>query len=371
MFFYVLFVRQNISELDLIHKNLEARLEQLETRTSHGHHLTDQQNHQQDTKHLSDDQLIYQSSNLGQSSQDLHQHLHTDQSKQILYNYPPMNNDPILIDQSKHDHQCVHSKTMISPHKEDEPVTSCTTSHIQHSREQSTTNSSVDYSSSDDDSSSSIPSNVFEDNEVEPPSSTVECYVNTAEGTTGTVIHKSTSSNSSSVLSDSCVSDSEDEGSSVEADGQPYHGDTVVTTLNAAVSHDQDDQQKMHVSFASNLTTITPTELSSLSNDESNGEQSSSGEDNREQVEIETATNSESSEESETSPATSIVTQSLLNKDEISEEQHQHQPVTDNLGDITSGLSHPPPVIVHQEDEQTSLTLPSSHSPVHKPPPVR
>ena len=141
--------------------------------------------------------------------------------------------------------------------------------------------------------------------------------------------------------------------------------------MNAAVSHDQDDQQKMHVSFASNFTTITSTELSSLSNDESNGEQSSSGEDNREQVEIETATNSASSEESETSPATSIVTQSLLNKDEISEEQHQHQPVTDNLGDITSGLSHPPPVIVHQEDEQTSLTLPSSHSSVHKPPPVR
>ena len=125
----------------------------------------------------------------------------------------------------------------------------------------------------------------------------------------------------------------------------------------------------MHVSFASNLTTITPTELSSLSSDESIGHQSSSGEDNREQVEIETATNSESSEESEMSPATSIVTQSLLNKDEISEEQHQ--PVTDTLGDITSGLSHPPPVIVHQEDEQTSLTLPSSHSPIHKSPPVR
>ena len=119
MFLYVLFLRQNISELDLIHKNLEACLEQLETRTLHSHHVTDLQNYQQDTKHLTDDQLNHQSSNLGQSSQDLHQHLHTDQSKQILYNYPPMNSDPILIDQSKHDHQSVHSKTMISPHNED------------------------------------------------------------------------------------------------------------------------------------------------------------------------------------------------------------------------------------------------------------
>ena len=76
MFLCVLFVRQNISELDLIHKNLEARLEQLETNTSHAHHLTDQHNHQhQDTTHLTYDQLIHQSSNLGQSSQDLHQHL--------------------------------------------------------------------------------------------------------------------------------------------------------------------------------------------------------------------------------------------------------------------------------------------------------
>ena len=126
---------------------------------------------------------------------------------------------------------------------------------------------------------------------MEPPPFTVQCYVNNniAEGTTGIVIHKSTSSNSSSVLSDSYVSDSKDEGSSVEADSQPCHEDTAVTTLNTAVSHDQDDQQQIYVSFASNLTTIMPTELSLLSNDESNGHQSSSGEDNREQVEIETA----------------------------------------------------------------------------------
>ena len=87
------------------------------------------------------------------------------------------------------------------------------------------------------------------------------------------------------------------------------------------------------------------TELSSLSDDESNGHQSNSGEDNREQ---EMVTNSESSEESETS--TSIVTQSLLNKDETMEVQ-QHQCVTDNLGGITSGLSHLPPATMHQEDE--------------------
>ena len=124
----------------------------------------------------------------------------------------------------------------------------------------------------------------------------------------------------------------------------------------------------MHVSFASNLTTITPTELSSLSDDESNGHQSSSGEDNREQVEIEMVTNSESSEESETS--TSIVTQSLLNKDETMQEQ-QCQCETDTLGDITSVLSHPPPATMDQEDEQASLTLPPSCSPVHKTPPVR
>ena len=59
-----------------------------------------------------------------------------------------------------------------------------------------------------------------------------------------------------SVLSDSCVSDSEDERSSVEADGQSCHGNRVITTLNSAVLHDQDEQQKMHISFASNLTTI-------------------------------------------------------------------------------------------------------------------
>ena len=35
-----------------------------------------------------------------------------------------MNNDLILIDQSKYDHQSVHSKIMTSPFKEDEPVTS-------------------------------------------------------------------------------------------------------------------------------------------------------------------------------------------------------------------------------------------------------
>ena len=303
----------------------------METRTSHAHHLTGQQNHQhQDTRHLTDDQNNHQSLHLGQSSQDIHQHLHTDQSKHILHIDPPMNSDSILIDQSKHDHQSVHSKTVISSH-EQEPVSSYTISHIQHSREQSTTNSSVDYSSSDDESSS-ILSNASEDNEMEPPSSTVQCYTNnTAEGTGDTVTHKSISSNTSSILSDSCVSDSEDERSSVEADGQSCHEDRVVTTLNSAVSHDQDDQQKMHVSFASNLITITPTELSSLSDDESNGHQSNSGEDNREQVEIEMVTNSESSEESETS--TSIVTQSLLNKDETMEAQ-QHQCVTDNLGDI-------------------------------------
>ena len=57
-----------------------------------------------------------------------------------------MNNDLILIDQSKYDHQSVHSKIMTTPFKEDEPVTSYTTSHIQLqlSRKQST-NSSVDY----------------------------------------------------------------------------------------------------------------------------------------------------------------------------------------------------------------------------------
>ena len=368
LYSYVLLSRQNISELDLIHKNLEARLEQLETRTSHVHHLTGQQNHQhQDTKYLTDDQKNHQSLHLVQSSQDLHQNLCIEHGNQILHIDPPMNNDSTLTDQSRHDHHPIHSKTMISSH-EQEPVSSYTISHIQHSREQSTTNSSVDYSSSDNESSS-ILSNASEDNEMEPPSSTVQCYANnTAEGTGDTVIPKSTGSNSSSVLSDSCVSDSDDERSSVEDDGQSYHGDRVVTTLNSVVSHDQDDHQKMHVSFASNLTTITPTELSSLSDDESNGHQSSLGEDNREQVEIEMVTNSESSEELETS--TSIVTQSLLNKDETMKEQ-QCQCETDNLGDIASGLSHPPPAIIHQEDEQTSLTLPPSCSPVHKTPPVR
>ena len=365
----MLFLRQNISELDAIHKNLETRLEQLETRTSHVHHLTNQQNYQHhDVKHLIDDRHLlinHQSLHVNQSSQELHQRSHTDQSSQTLHVDPLMNNDPILIDHSKYDHQTVHgSESVTSSHKQEEPISSYTTTHIQHSRERSPTNSSVDCSSSDDESSI-ISSNVFGDNEMDPPSSTVHTHPNiTAEATTNTIIHKSTSSNSS-VLSDSCVSDSEDERSSVEADGQPCYRDRVaMPLLNTAISCDPDDQHKMHVSITSNLTTVTPTELSSLSDDESGNEQiSSSGEDNREQDEIKMA---ESSEGLETSSATSIVTQSLLNKDETTEEQ----PVTDNLRDITNSSSQPPPATL-QQDEQTSFILPPSHSTTQKSPPMR
>ena len=333
------------------------------------HHLTNQQNYQyQDVKHLIDDQSLlnnHQSLHLSQSSQDLHQYVHSDQSSQTLHVDPLMNNDPILIDHSKHDHQPVHGNEMVaSSHKQEEPILSYTTTHIQHSREQSPTNSSVDCSSSDDEGSN-ISSNVFGDNEMDPPASIVHPQLNnTVEAITNPVIHKSTSS-SSSVLSDSCVSDSEDERSSVEADGQPCYGDRVAMALNTAVSCDQDNQQKMYVSIASNLTTVTPTELSSLSDDESNEQKSSSVEDNGEQDEIKMAENSEGLE---TSPATSIVTQSLLNREETTEEQ-QHQPVTDDLKDITNSSSQPPPVTLHQEDEQTSfILLPSSHSTVQKSP---
>ena len=361
-----MFFRQNITELDVIHKNLEARLEQLEARTSHADHVTDQQNYQhQHARSLSDNQHVHQPLHLNQSGQHLnHQQIHTHQSDQFLHIDPLTNNDLILIDHSKHDHQPIHSTTVIS-YKQEEPVSSYPTT--QHSREQSLTNSSVDSSNSDDESSNSS-SNVFGDNEMDPPSSTADPHVNiTEERTNSNVIHKSTSSNSSNVLFDSCVSDSEDERLSVEADGQPCSVDRVVTMpLSNVVSCDQDDQRKMHVSIASNLTTVTPTELNSLTDDESN-EQQSSLEDNRKQDEM--AANSESSDESVTSPATSIVTQSLLNKDETTEEW---QLVTDNLRDITNSLSQPPPTALHQEDEQTSFTLPpSSHSPVHKAPPMR
>ena len=300
--------------------------------------------------------------------QDLHQHSHTDQSIQTLHVDPLMNNDdPILIDRSKHDHQPVHgSGPVTASHVQVEPVSSYTTTHIQHSREQSPTNSSIDCSSSssdddDDDEGSNISSNVFGDSEMDPPSSTVHPHPsNKVEATINTVIHRSTSS-SSSVLSDSCVSDSEDERSSVEADGQPCYGDRIVNT---AVSCDQDNQDQ-HVSITSNLTTVTPAELSSLSDDESDEQTSSSVEDNREQDEIKMAANGESSEGLETSSATSIVTQSLLNRDETMEEQ-PHQPMTDNLRDITNGSSQPPPATLHQKDDQSSP--PSSHSTVQKSP---
>lgn len=351
--------------MDVIHKNLEARLEQLETRTSHI--LTDQQNYQnQDAKHLTDDQHLinshHQSVHYNQTSQDSNQHLHTDQCSQILHTDPLMNNDPILIDQ--HDNQPVHSSEPVITHNQERLIST----HVQHSREQSPISSSVDYSSSDDESSN-ISSNVSSDNEMNLPSSTVHPQVNsTIEETTSCVIHKSTSSGSS-VLSDSCVSDSESGRCSVEADGRPHYGDKVTLPLETAVSYSQDDQQKMHASITSNLTTVTPTELSSPSDDESNEQQSNSGEDNKEQVEIEMATNSESSEGLETSSVTSVVvTQSLLNKDESTE---QHQPVTNNLRDITNGLSQPPPAMLHQEDILTSTLPPSSHSPVQKSPPKR
>ena len=292
-------------------------------------------------------------------NQDLHQHSHTDQSSQTLHVDPLINNDPILIDQSKHDHQPVHgSESFISSHVQVDPISSYTTTHIQHSREQSPTNSSVDCSSSssgggdDDDEGSNISSNVFGDNEMDPPSSIHPHPSNTVEATTNTVTHKS-STTSSSVLSDSCVSESEDERSSVEADGQPCYRDRVAIPLNTAASCDQDNQHDVHVSIASNLTTVTPAELSSLSDDESNEPTSSSVEDNREQDEIKMAANGESSEGLETSPATSVVTQSLLNRDMTMEEQH-HQTVTDNLRDVTNSSLQPPPATLHQEDEQTS-----------------
>lgn len=275
-----------------------------------------------------------------------------------------MSNDSTLSDHSKHVDQLVcNSETVTSSHEE-EPTSSYTMTHVQHSGEQSPT---MNYSS--DDESSSILSGVFADNEIDPPSSTVQPHTNDiAEGTANYITHKSTGSNSS-VISDSCVSDSEYERSSVDADGQPCYGDRVVMPLNNTVSHNQANQQKMHVSIASNLTTVTPTELSSLSDDESDENQSSSGEDSGEQDEVEMAGNSESSERSGTSQ-TLIVTQSLLNKDDNTKEQ-QHHSVANSLKDITNSLSQPPPTTLHQEDEQASFTLPPSHSPIQKFPPKR
>jgi len=363
--FVLYFFRQNINELDIIHKNLEVRLEQLETKTSQVHHLTKQQSyHHQSTGHLTDDQHLLnihqrtQSLHLDQGSHVLDQHLHSDQFNQIPHIDPLVSNDPILSGHSKLDDKSVHSSKIITSSHE-EPMLSYTKTHEQHSREQSST---MDYSS--DGESSSNSSDVFADNEMDPRSSTAQPHTNDiTEGTANCVTHKSTSSNSS-VISDSCASDSESEKSSVEADGQPCYGDRVVMSLNNVVSHSQDDQ---HVSIASNLTTVTPTELSSLSDDKSDENQSSSGEDDREQDEVEMVANSESSERSETSQ-TSIVTQSLLNKDDNIKEQ---QPVTNSLKDVTNSLLQPLPTTLHQEDERTSFTSPSSHSPVQKSPPKR
>ena len=359
-------VRQNINELDIVHKNLEARLEELETRPSHVHHSTSQQSYQhQDVKHLIGDQHLLNTHQSLHNIQDLHHH--HDQTNQAPHVDPLVHNDPTTLTvHSKQYHQPVHgSETITYSHKQEEPILPSTTGHVDQSPAHSSMDcsSSISTSSSDDDESSNISSNVFGDNEMDQPSSTTDHHPNnTVEGTINTIIHKSTSS--TSVLSDSCVSsDGEHEGSSFEADGQPCYEDRAAIPSNTAVSS---DQHYVHqVSMASNLTSVTPTDLSSLSDDESDEPQSSSGEDDKEQSEIETAANCESSEGMDTSPATSIVTQSLLNKTE----EQQPQLVMDNLRDVTNSLSQPPSVTLHQEEEQTLSTLPHpSHTTVHKSP---
>ena len=360
-------VRQNINELDIVHKNLEARLEELETRPSHVHHSTSQQSYQhQDVKHLIDDQYSLNAHQSLHNIQDLDRH--HDQTSQALHVDPLVHNGPnILTVHSKHDHQPVHcSETITCSHKQEEPILPSTTGQVDQLPVHSSvdcSNRSISTSSDDDDESSNVSSNVFCDNDMDQPLSTIDHHPNnTVEGTINTIIHKSTSS--TSVLSDSCVSsDGEHEGSSFEADGQPCYEDRAAIPLNAAVSSDQHHVHQ--VSMASNLTSVTPTDLNSLSDDESDEPQSSSGEDDKEQGEIETAANCESSEGMDTSPATSIVTQSLLNKNE----EQQPQLVTDNLRDVTNSLSQPPSVTLHQEEEQTLSTLPHpSHTTVHKSP---
>ena len=358
-------VRQNINELDIVHKNLEARLEELETRPSHVNHSTSKQSCQhQDVKHSIDDQHSLNTHQSLHNIQNLHQH--HDQTSQGLHVGPLVNNDSSTLDvHSKHDHQPVHgSETITCSHEQEEPIVPSTTAHVEQLPAYSSVDcSSISSSNSDsdeDDESSNILSNGFGDNEMDQPSSTIYHHPNNAvEGTINNVIHKSPSI--TSVLSDSCVSDSEDERSSFEADGQPCYGDRITIPSKTAVSSEQHQ-----VSMASNLTSVTPTDLSSFSDDESNEPQSSS-EDNGEQDEIEKAANCKSSGSKglETSPATSIVSQSLLNKNE----KQQPQLVTDNLRDVTNSLSQPPSATLYQEEEQTLSTLPpSSHTPVHKSP---
>ena len=45
--------------------------------------------------------------------------------------------------------------------------------------------------------------------------------------------------------------------------------------------------------------------------------------------------------------------------------------MTNSLKDVTNSLLQPLPTTLHQEDERTSFTSPSSHSPVQKSPPKR
>ena len=368
------FFRQNIHELDAIHKNLEARLRQLQSTkptsapvcqptNQHSYHF-DQSSVCTDQSSLHTDQSSCHSLQTNQSNQHsgnsqlLHdiRSRHIDQHSQVIHG----NQVTSRTDQSNSLIHNNHQQTHYPVHNTSEPVTSShkqedTVYTLQHTGQSISehSSSSMDYSSDDESISSSTGSSIH--SEVHPiPSTTQQPPHNTIDTHTN-ITHHSTSSNSSSLSASS-----DDEELLVEADG-PAHSEAV--PLNALTRSQDEQTAAMMQSITSNLTTVTPTELSC----DSDGEHQSKSEG----VEVVVSSSESSEQVEESSTATLVISQPLLDHDDDDddddERKEQQQSVITGLRDITNSLSQSPPMT-----SQVDHAIPSSsHSTLQQSPPKR
>ena len=346
--------RQNIHELDTIHKNLEARLQDLQSTKSAATHVfrpivqhshdpdqnsvctdqssqcTDQSSYHssqtdQRNQHVANSQLLHDmrsSRHEDQHNQVIHGNQgtsHTDQTNSLIHkNYQQTLNDHPL-------HNTSEPVTVSQRHEDTVYTLYHTGSDSEHS------SSSTDYSSDDESVSSSTGSSVRI--EAHPTlSTTLQPSHNIID--TYTVTHHSTSS--------STLSASDDEELLVEADG-PAHSEAI--PLSAPV---QDEQTAaMMQSVTSNLTTVTPTELSCNSDGEHSEHQS--------EYEHEVVVSStESGEQEEELSTTTLVSQPLLDCNDEIKEQHT---AVNSLRDITNSLSQSPPMTLKQDDHSPSHSI--------------
>ena len=321
--------------------------------SAHVYQPTNQQSYHSDQNRMQTDQSCCHSLQTDQSNQhsgnsqllpdirnrhiDQHSQVtsHTDQTNSVIHN----NHHQTLSDHPVHN----TSEPVTLSHKQEGTV--YTLQHTGSVSEHST--SSIDYSSDDESVSSSTGSSIH--SEVHPTLSTTQQPLHNTDTHTS-ITHHLTSSNSSSLS----VSDNEE--LLVEADG-PVHSEAI--PLSAPV-HSQDEQTTaMMQSITSNLTTVTPTELSCDSEHSEHHSESES-------VEVVVSSTESSEQVEESSTATLVISQPLLDHDV--ERKEQQQSVVNGLRDITNSLSPSPSMTLQQDDH----VIPSPpHSTLHQSPPKR